>query len=67
MALLPSEIKEAINATFLVCILCNPNLATICFIGIIGRSGNSTPCHHCFELDVSEEIGNFALKAHCIN
>ena len=62
MVLLPSE-KDA---TFLVCILCRPNLATIGFIGIIVESGNNTPYHHCFEFDVSEEIGNPALKTHCI-
>ena len=60
-------LKEAINATFLVCILCHPNLVTICFIGIIVRSRNNTLCHHRLELDVSEVIGNFALKMHCIN
>ena len=50
------------DATFLVCILCRPNLATIGFIGIIVERGDNTPCHHRFELDVSEEIGNPALK-----
>ena len=31
------------------------------------RSGNNTSCPHRFEIDVLEEIGNFILKAHCIN
>ena len=64
-------LNEAINATYLVCILCNPNLAMICFVGIIVISGNSTPCHHRFKIDVSEasseEIGNFALKKRTVS
>ena len=70
MALLPSERSDKcyFSSLYPVSSECSKDF----FIGIIVRSGNNTPCHHRFELDISKEIGpeieNFALlKTHCIN
>ena len=65
MALLPS--KRSDKCYFSSLYRVSSESSDDCFIGIIVRSRNNTPCHHRFELDVSEVIGNFAMKTHCIN
>ena len=54
--------KQVINTTFIVCLLCNLILVTI---GISIKSENNTQCYYHFEPDVLEEIGsklNITLK-----
>ena len=48
--------KQAMNPTFLVCILYHLILGTICFIEIIAGSENNAQCHYHLQLDISKVI-----------